>query len=293
MKAPAFSYVRAESVEHALELLSRHGNAAKILSGGQSLLPALNLRLAAPAVLIDIGRLDELRGIKLRDDVVTIGALTRHADLLTSEEISASLPLLRKAAAHVAHPAIRNRGTIGGNLAHADPASEFPACMLALDARMVIRGEGGERRVNARDFFRGIYETALEPHELLAAIEVPRPQPGSRTYFHEFVRRSGDYAMTGLAALAHVDGAQLGDLRLSYFAISDRPHLARATSHLVGVEITAERIAEAQAELDAELDPPDDQQASAAMRRHFARLLLFRCVADVLGRPELAMEAVR
>jgi len=293
MKAPAFSYACAQSVEDALGLLSRHGDEAKILSGGQSLLPALNLRLAAPAILIDIGRVQELRGISIGGGVITIGALTRHADLLSSNEIAANLPLLRHAASHVAHPAIRNRGTIGGNLAHADPASELPACMLALGAHLLIRSAEGERRVAAQDFFRGLYETALGPRELITAIEIPLPQPGSRAYFHEFVRRSGDYAMTGLAALARVDNARLSELRLCYFAVGDRPLLARAAAHLIGVEVTGERVAEAQVALDAELDPSEDQQTSAAMRRHFARLLLARCVAAVLDRPELATEAAR
>jgi carbon-monoxide dehydrogenase medium subunit len=293
MKAPAFGYARATSVEDALALLSRHGDEAKILSGGQSLLPALNLRLAAPAILIDIGRLQELRGINVRDGVVTIGALTRHADLLSSAEIAANLPLLREAAAHVAHPAIRNRGTVGGNLAHADPASELPACMLALDAHLVIRGEQGIRRIAAQEFFRGLYETALGQRELITAIEIPLPQPGARTYFHEFVRRGGDYAMTGLAALAHVEDGRLSGLRICYFAVGDRPRLAEAAARLVGVEVTAARIAEAQGALDAELDPSEDQQTSAAMRRHFARLLLARCVAAVLDRPDLATEAAR
>ena len=179
MKAAAFSYARATSIADALQLLARHGDDAKVLSGGQSLMPALNLRLARPAILVDIGRLSELRGIAVASDKVTIGALTRHVDLLGSQEIAESLPLLREAAAQVAHPAIRNRGTIGGNLAHADPASELPACMLALNATLVIRGLDRERRVAAMDFFRGIYATALAADELLTGIEIPLPPGGT------------------------------------------------------------------------------------------------------------------
>ena len=175
MKASAFAYARATSVANALELLTAHGERAKVLSGGQSLLPAMNLRLVAPELIVDIGELAELRGIVVKGGVLTIGALTRHADLLKSPEIAAHAPLLTDAVAHVAHPAIRNRGTIGGSLAHADPASELPACMLTLGATIIARGPSGERRIAASEFFAGIYETALTPQELLVAVELPVP----------------------------------------------------------------------------------------------------------------------
>jgi len=288
MKAAAFSYARATSIADALQLLARHGDDAKVLSGGQSLMPALNLRLARPAILVDIGRLSELRGITVANDKVTIGALTRHVDLLGSREIANVLPLLREATAQVAHPAIRNRGTIGGNLAHADPASELPACMLALDATLVIRGLDHERRVTANDFFQGIYATALAVDELLTAIEIPLPVPGTRHFFHEYARRSGDYALVGLAALARADNGRLSHLRLGYFAVGDRPQLARAATRLVGIEVTPELVAAAKVELATELDPASDQQATAAMRRHLAGLLLENCLATVLDRPDLA-----
>ncbi len=290
MKAAAFNYARATSVNEALQLLARHGDEAKVLSGGQSLMPALNLRLAKPAILVDIGRLSELRGITVASDKVTIGALTRHVDLLGSGEIAERLPLLREATAHVAHPAIRNRGTIGGNLAHADPASELPACMLALDATMVIRGVERERRVAACDFFQGIYDTAIAADELLTAVEIPLPAAGARHFFHEYARRSGDYAMVGLAAMARPDNGRLSELRLGYFAVGVRPQLAHAATRLVGVDVTPDLVVATKAELSTELDPASDQQASAAMRHHLAGLLLARCVATVLDRPELALE---
>jgi aerobic carbon-monoxide dehydrogenase medium subunit len=157
MKASAFSYARATSVVNALELLAAHGDDAKVLSGGQSLMPAMNLRLISPQLIVDIGGITELKGIALEGEVLTIGALTRHVDLQRSPDIARHAPLLAEAIAHVAHPAIRNKGTIGGSLAHADPASELPACMVALDATIAIRGPAGERRVAARDFFTGIY----------------------------------------------------------------------------------------------------------------------------------------
>src|SRR6201992_1858966 len=202
MKASAFSYARATSVGNALELLAAHGDGAKVLSGGQSLMPAMNLRLLSPDLLVDIGGLDELRGIQLAGGKLRIGALTRHVELLNSTEVAAHAPLLTEAIAHVAHPAIRNRGTLGGSLAHADRASELPACQLALDATIIVRGQAGERRIAAADFFTGIYETALSSDELLVAVELPVAQKDSSHFFHEFARRHGDYAIVGLATRA-------------------------------------------------------------------------------------------
>jgi carbon-monoxide dehydrogenase medium subunit len=287
MKASAFSYARATSVSNALELLHAHGDRAKVLSGGQSLMPAMNLRLISPELIVDIGELAELRGIAVTGDIVRIGALTRHVDLARSVEIAAHAPLLAEAIAHVAHPAIRNRGTLGGSLAHADPASELPACMLALNATIIVRGQAGERRIAARDFFTGIYETALSPEELLVAVELPAAARNSVHFFHEFARRHGDYAILGLAAQAIVEGDALADLRLAFFAVGDRPVLARAASKLVGPTITPAVVADACTALSEELAPQDDQQASASMRRHLAKVLLVRCVSALLGRPDL------
>jgi carbon-monoxide dehydrogenase medium subunit len=287
MKASAFNYARATSVSNALELLRAHGDRAKVLSGGQSLMPAMNLRLISPELIVDIGELTDLRGIAVDGDIVKIGALTRHAELARSPEISAHAPLLAEAIAHVAHPAIRNRGTLGGSLAHADPASELPACMLALNATVIVRGQGGERKIAAQDFFTGIYETALLPEELLVAVELPANPKNSAHFFHEFARRHGDYAMLGLAAQAIVEGDTLADLRLAFFAVGDRPVLAKAAKKLVGVALTLAVVADACGALSEELDPHDDQQASASMRRHLAKVLLGRCMAALLGRPDL------
>jgi carbon-monoxide dehydrogenase medium subunit len=287
MKASAFAYARATSVVNALELLATHGDKAKVLSGGQSLMPAMNLRLISPELIVDIGELAELRGIAVKGDVLTIGALTRHVDLLKSPEIAAHVPLLTDAIAHVAHPAIRNRGTIGGSLAHADPASELPACMLALDATIVVRGPGGERRLAAEQFFTGIYETALAPQELLVAVELPVTRRDSAHFFHEFARRHGDYAIVGLAAQAVVKGGMFADLRLGFFAVGDRPVLATAVRNLVNVAVTPALLSEARAALAEELDPQEDQQASPSMRRHLAKVLLTRCASTLLNRPDL------
>ena len=287
MKASAFSYARATSVANALELLVAHGDKAKVLSGGQSLMPAMNLRLISPELIIDIGEIAELRGIAVRGGILCVGALTRHVDILRSPEIAAHAPLLTEAVAHVAHPAIRNRGTIGGSLAHADPASELPACMVALNATITVRGQTGERRIAAGDFFTGIYETALSAQELLIAVEVPIAPKNSAHFFHEFARRHGDYAIAGLAAQAIVQGGLFTDLRTAFFAVGERPILSKAATKLVNVGITSAVLSEASAALGEELDPQEDQQASVSMRRHLAKVLLARCASALLGRPDL------
>ena len=289
MKASAFSYARATSITNALELLAEHGDSAKVLSGGQSLMPAMNLRLISPEMIVDIGEIAELRGIAVMGDVVRIGALTRHVDLLESPEIAAHAPLLTKAVAHIAHPAIRNRGTLGGSLAHADPASELPACMVALNATIVVRGQGGERSVPAADFFAGIYETVLSAQELLVAVELPVAKKNSASFFDEFTRRHGDYAIVGLAARAMVEGDMFTDLRLAFFAVSDRPVLARASTRLVKTAVTPAVLSEASSLLNEQLNPPEDQQASPAMRRHLAKVLLGRCVSTLLNRSDLSV----
>jgi carbon-monoxide dehydrogenase medium subunit len=289
MKASAFSYARATSVANALELLVAHGDGAKLLSGGQSLMPAMNLRLISPELIVDIGEIAELRGIAVKGDDLRIGALTRHADLQRSPEVAARAPLLTEAIAHVAHPAIRNRGTLGGSLAHADPASELPACMVALNAVIVVRGQAGERRIAAEDFFKGIYETDLSPQELLIAVELPVARKNSAHFFHEFARRHGDYAIAGLAAQAIVQGEMFDELRLVFFAVGDRPVLAGAANGLVKMVVTPAALSEASTALGKELDPPGDQQASPEMRRHLANVLMARCVSALLGRPDLGV----
>jgi carbon-monoxide dehydrogenase medium subunit len=287
MKAPAFSYARATSIMNALELLAAHGDKAKVLSGGQSLMPAMNLRLISPELVVDIGGVAELRGIAVRGDVLTIGALTRHVDLLKSSEIAAHAPLLTEAIAHVAHPAIRNKGTLGGSLAHADPAAELPACMLALNATIIVSGQSGERRIAAEDFFKGIYETALSAQELLTAVELPVARTNSVHFFCEFARRHGDYAIAGLAAQAAVDGEVLTGLRMAFFAVGDRPLLAKAAGRLLNIVITPALLSEASGALAEELNPQDDQQASALMRRHLAKVLMARSLSALLRRPDL------
>jgi carbon-monoxide dehydrogenase medium subunit len=238
VKPAAFDYVRADSVAQAAALLRRHGDAARLIAGGQSLLPALNLRLAAPALLIDIGRIASMRGIAVRDGVLDIGAATRHADLLHAPPIAEHAPLLALAAAHIAHPAIRNRGTLGGSLAYADPAAELPACVIALGARIVAESERGERVLPATDFFTGLFATQLAADEVLTRIEIDVPAHGQRVAFHELARRGGDYALVGLAARASVADGQFSSLHLGYFAVGATPILARnAAAALTGCAV--------------------------------------------------------
>jgi len=290
MKASAFSYARPTTVPNALELLALHGDRAKVLAGGQSLMPAMNLRLISPKLIVDIGAIVELRGISLKGEVLLVGALTRHVDLHNSAEIARYAPLLKEAIAHVAHPAIRNRGTIGGSLAHADPAAELPACMMALGATLLVRGVHGERRIAAEEFFTGIYETLLSPDELLIAVEIPVAQRNSSPFFQEFSRRRGDYAIVGLAAQAVLKNSGFSDLRLAFFSVGNRPHLAKAARQLTNVVVTRSILSDASDLLRQELDPHEDQHATPAMRRYLANLLLRRCVSKLLDRPDLLEE---
>lgn len=285
MKAPAFDYARVSSVSDAVALLAQHGEDAKVLAGGQSLIPALNLRLLAPKLLIDIGPVEELRAISMRGDTLVVGALARHVDILRSSVVAAHAPLLQQAMQRVAHHAVRNRGTFGGSLAHADPMSGLPACALALGATIVARGPAGERRIPIERFFLGIYETALAPDELLVAIDIPALSRGEVCFFRQHARRRGDYALAGLAVRATVEDDRFVALRLAFLAVGDRPLLASAAAQaLIGRDVTADVVARAQAALDGESDPHGDLQAPAEMRRYLMRGLLAAAVGEMLGR---------
>lgn len=284
MKAPAFDYVRPRTLPEALALLAEYGEEAKILAGGQSLVPALNLRLLAPRILIDVNGLTELEGVEVRGDRLRVGALTRHAELSRSEAIATHAPLLAEAVRHVAHPAIRNRGTLGGNLAHADPASELPACMVALDATLIVTGPRGERRIAAADFFTGIYATALSSDEILTAVDLPGRKAGERHAFLELSRRSGDYALVGIAIRASLASGVPTGLRPVFFAVGDRPILAAGAATLLeGRSITDARVDEAVAALAEDLEPADDLQITAATRLYLAGVVLRRAIRQLLG----------
>jgi len=284
VKAYAFDYVRAATLDEALALLERAGDGGKLVAGGQSLVPALNLRLLAPQLLIDIAHLPELRGITCDDTTIHLGAGTRHVELANSTLVGQHLPLLQMAVRHVAHAAIRNRGTLGGNLAHADPASELPACMIALEAVMLVVGPGGERRIDAADFFKGLYETALGPDEILVRISIARSPAGARFHFNELARRAGDYAMAGLAIAMHGNGLQDVRIRPVFFGIGDRPVLARqAALCLEQAAILQDGLTAAQQALLRDLDPQDDLQADSGTRMQLAQVLLKRGLADLVA----------
>jgi carbon-monoxide dehydrogenase medium subunit len=225
VKAPKFSYVRAESVEQVLQLLDRHGDEARILAGGQSLMPTLNMRLSQPKLLIDINRVEALQGISLHGERVRIGAMARHAEVAGSPMVAEHLPLIAEAMPHVAHMAVRNRGTFGGSIALADPAAEMPACALALDATFVVQSAGGRREIAAGDYFKGLYETERRPNELLIEALIPGAGARSVSVFLELARRHGDFAIAGLACHLIFDGATVTGARFVYFGSEDRPTL--------------------------------------------------------------------
>jgi carbon-monoxide dehydrogenase medium subunit len=282
VKAPSFAYARPRSLDETFALLERHGDDAKLLAGGQTLLATLNMRLASPALLIDIGDLPGLTGIAVQGKALRIGALTRHREIERSPEVAKHVPLLAQAAPHIAHVAIRNVGTLGGSLAHADPAAEWPACCVALDAEIVIASKAGERRVTGRQFFKGLFETALAPGELIAAVEFPILGAGYRSAFLELARRHGDYAIVGVAAVAKASGGALADLRLAFIGGGPTPMLAKhAIAAVEGNRPAPDVVAAAQAALAKDLAPTGDLNGSPATKLHLARVLCARALTQL------------
>ena len=282
MKPAPFAYARASSLEDALALLAEYGDRAKRLAGGQSLMATLNMRLSAPEILVDLNRVAGLSGIEEDGDSIRIGAMTRHSDIADSPLIAKHAPLIAAAMQHVAHPAIRNRGTLGGSIAFADPAAELPACAVALEAKMTIAGKSGTRTVAAADFFKGLYETAIGPGEILTAVSIPKIGAGWTSGFLELARRHGDYAIIGLCAHAEISGGTFGDARLVFFGAGDRPVSAPKTAALLKGERWSDKLAEMLAtSLKQELDPPTDLNADGPMRRHLAGVLVRRTLAPL------------
>jgi aerobic carbon-monoxide dehydrogenase medium subunit len=260
-----FDYVAAESATHALDLLDSFGEDAKLLAGGHSLLPMMKLRLAAPSVLIDIGRLTELTGIRAEGDELVIGAATPHAALASSDLVRADAPLLAHSASQVGDPQIRHRGTIGGSLAHADPAADLPMALVALGGSVDLLGQGGARSVPADDFFAGFFETSMDPGELIAAVRVPR-RPGIPWGYQKFVRRANDWAIVGAAA---VDG------RIALANMGSTPLRASAAERALADGAGAAEAAELAAE---GTEPGEDVHADRDYRRHLARVLTRRAL---------------
>jgi carbon-monoxide dehydrogenase medium subunit len=284
MKAPAFDYVRPDSLSAALRLLATHHDDARLLAGGQTLLATLNMRLSEPQLLLDLGGLGELRGISLQGQTLRMGALCTHTEIEECETVARHAPLLTQAAPHIAHRAIRNLGTLGGSLAYADPAAEWPACMLALEATMVLASESGERRVAAADFFTDLLTTALQADELLLAVEVPALQADWSWHFDELARRRGDYAIAGLALGVRMQGATVAEARIALLGVGVTPLRASQTeAWLAGRALDAATLEQVRAELARELsgpkEPVPDLTNSAATKRQLACVLLARLLA--------------
>lgn len=282
MKAPAFDYKKPGSIDEALGLMQQYGSGAQVLAGGQSLMAIMNLGLATPEVLVDITGLDGLRDISVTDRHVRIGALVTHARLHSSQDVARHVPLLWQSVPHVAHMAIRNAGTIGGSLALADPAAEYPAVALALNAKIILHGPGGVREVAASDYFLGLYETARASDELLVAVSFPKVQPHERMVFDELTRRRGDYALCGLAAAFQMQGAHIQSARIAYLSMGDTPVLAAsAAAALVGRAPDEAAIAAARAVLSQDLSPRGDLHGSAPSKLHWAGVLLARSIRQL------------
>lgn len=286
MKAPPFDYARPASLAEVFDLLAAHGDNARLLAGGQTLLATLNMRLSEPALLVDINGIAELSGITVSATHLRIGALTRHTEIEDSPLVARHAPLLAMAVPHIAHRAIRNLGTFGGSIAYADPAAEWPACALALDAEMIVRSSGGERRIAAADFFVDVLTTSLLAGEVLVACEIPLRGPDWRHGFDELARRHGDYAIVGLAVAARRDGELVADARLSFLGVGNTPLRARQTeAALNGRRLDAQAIDAAAAALRAELSgeyaPMSDLTNSSATKRHLATVLLRRQLAQI------------
>jgi carbon-monoxide dehydrogenase medium subunit len=279
MKLPQVDYEAPTTVSDAVELLAEHEDDASVLAGGQSLIPLLALRLARPAVLIDINGIPGLSGVSATGGRVAIGAMTREYVAEESETVAGAVPLLAAALPLVGHEAIRSRGTVGGSLAHADPAAELPAVARALDAEFVVRGPSGERVIPAAEWFEGYLTTSRRPDELLVEVRFPAAEPGTGTSFQEVARRHGDFAIVGLAASLTLSAGTISDARLAFANLSDVPVRASGAEDLLaGESPSAELFDEAARRATADIDPPADLHGSPDYRRKVAAALVRRCL---------------
>jgi carbon-monoxide dehydrogenase medium subunit len=286
MKPAPFRYFAPTTLDEALALLAQHGDAAKVLAGGQSLTPMMNFRLATPSILIDLNRIDELGYIRERASGLAIGAMTRQRQVERDLLVTKRAPLIAETMPFVAHPQIRNRGTVGGIFAHADPAAELPAVAIALGAHFKIASTQGERTVRAADFFTGLFSTALEPTELLTEIVVPSMPAYTGYAFQEVSRRHGDYALAGVACTLTLDGNGIcAGARIVFLGLGAQPIDARgAAKQIIGVKPEADAIRAATEAVDAEIEPGADIHASAGYRRHLAKVLTRRALENAAKR---------
>jgi len=277
MKAAAFNYAKPASLAQVFELLQTHGDDARLLAGGQTLMATLNMRLSEPHMVVDITGIQALRGISVQGAVLRIGALVTHTDIEFSPLVAQHAPLLKTAAPHIAHRAIRNSGTWGGSIAYADPAAEWPTCLLALGGAVVAQSSRGERRIAADDFFTGLYSTALAPDEVLTSCEIPLAAADHWFGFSELARRHGDYAIVGMAATARRQGRALQGVRIALLGIAATPVRAlKAEALLEGRPLDQELVAQAVACLRAEIEPLPDLTNTPDTKRHLAGVLLQR-----------------
>ena len=284
MKPPKFDYHAPTTVDEALALLQRYGGDAKVLAGGQSLMPLLNFRLSRPAALVDLNRIPALAYIREHDGQVRLGAMTRQRTIEFDSIVARKLPLLREATRWVGHLPIRTRGTIGGSIAHADPSAEYPAVLTALEGEVVARGPKGERVVPARDLFRTYLTTSLEPDEILVEVRLPATPAGAGVALEEFARRHGDFAIVGIAAMIVRDGARCRQARLATAGAGPVPLRLRAAEEILEREGLGDAAIEAAARRAAELVSPDsDIHASADYRRHLTGVLTRRALKRALG----------
>jgi carbon-monoxide dehydrogenase medium subunit len=279
----SFDYEVAESVDHAVELLGQHGEDAKLLAGGHSLLPIMKLRLAAPSVLVDLGRIEELKYVRDEGDYIAIGAMTRHTDVEYDQLLQEQCGLLAYTASLVGDPQVRHRGTIGGSISHGDAASDLPSALLALEGQFVIRGSNGERTVAARDFFKDYLETDLAPDEVLTEIRVPKLGSNAGWSYKKFNRRAQDWAVVGAAAVVERSNGTISSARIALTNMGSTPVRATAAEGaLSGAD--ASSVAEATSNADEGTSPASDIAASSEYRRHLARVLSRRAVEEALSR---------
>jgi aerobic carbon-monoxide dehydrogenase medium subunit len=278
-----FDYVAPTSIDEALAALSEHGDDAKIIAGGQSLLPVLRMRLNAPEMIVDLGKIDELRGIRDDGDAIVIGAMTKYVDVANDATVRDNAFLVTRAVEHVADPQVRHRGTFGGGLAHADPAGDLGAPMLALDAQFVIAGSSGERTVEATDFFVDLFETAIGEDELLKEIRIPK-RAGWGAHYEKFVRISHQWAIVAVAAAVKVDGGTISEARVGLTNMGATPLRARSVEEaLVGQPATDEAVRAAAATAGEGTNPPSDLNGDADYRKHLATVLTRRAVLAAAG----------
>ena len=290
MKAAAFDYRKVQTVDQAIGLLQDFGDNAKLIAGGQSLLPSLNMRLSAPELLIDLNGVDELKGIQVRtennQEIIFLGAMTTHTEIEDSAVVAEKLPLLKKAVPHIAHRAIRNLGTWGGSIVYGDPAAEWPACAVALDGVMVIAGPDGRRKIAAKDFFIDLYTTDLQANEILLGTEFTLSKLQTKDYFDELARRHGDYAIAGLTVQIEYLDDVIKAARIVYFSIASTPIIAaQAQTLLVGTSLQKinhpDLISQCQTAVRSEIQTMSDLTNSAKMKTHLIGVLIERALVSL------------